>query len=53
MVGSTYSAGEGGDTTRITYSGGVDAVISWNGGEAGIGGENEGLGCSQARGGLH
>ena len=49
MAGSTYGAGEGGDMTRITYSGEVDAVISWNGGKAGIGGENEGLGCSRAK----
>ena len=52
MVGSTCSAGENEDMTRVTYSGEVDALISWNGGEAGIGGGNEGLGCSRVKRGL-
>ena len=50
MVGSTHSAGEGGDMTQVTYSGEVDAVISWNDGEAGID-RNEGLGWGRAKGG--
>ena len=51
-VGSTYSCGEGGDMTWVTYSGEVGALINWNGDGAGIGGENEGLGWSRAKGGM-
>ena len=52
MVGSAYSAGEGRNMTRVTYSGEVGALIGWNGGAAGIGGKSEGLDCNRAKGGL-
>ena len=45
-VGSKYGAGEDGDMIWVIYSGEVGALIGWNGDAVGIGGENEGLGCS-------
>ena len=36
----------GRDMNRVTYSGEAGVLISRNDDEAGMGGENEGLGCS-------
>ena len=51
-VGSGYSAGEGSGMAWGVYTGEVGVLLGWNGSAAGIGGENGGLGCGEAKEGL-
>lgn len=52
MVGSKYCGGEGVGMGWCVYSGEVGELIGWNGNEADISGENEGLGCGEAKEGF-